>query len=166
MKFVHPCGNGKAMLYEYQALLAIRPDHDTWPMENDDQSTSQVLAQRIAEALEDLSLADIAKACGVTRQAVNGWKKDGRIDKAHLITLSRLTGKPIEYWLGGHEPVSEKDPHEEKMLLLFRALPDEKRMELLDRAQSLYSKQYGGFRPSSLHVHEPGATYGAEKPKN
>jgi transcriptional regulator with XRE-family HTH domain len=132
----------------------------------DNESTSQVLAQRIAEALEGLSLADIAKACGVTRQAVNGWKKDGRIDKAHLITLSRLTGKPIEYWLGGQDAVSDTDPHEEKMLLLFRALPEEKRMELLERAQSLYSKQYGGFRPASLHVHEPGATYSLDKPKN
>jgi len=132
-------------------------------MNAEEKTTSQLLAERLTKALEGHSLSEVAEACGVSRQAVNGWKKDGRIDKAHLLTLSRITGKPLEFFLGGNQLSVDTDPNEGKILLLFRALPEEKQLQLLDHAQSLYSKQYGGYRPSSLSVHETPAPYGTEK---
>lgn len=52
-----------------------------------------------------LSAADVAQACGVTIQAVNGWKKNGRVDKRHIKTLSGLSGLPAEWWLPGFERI-------------------------------------------------------------
>lgn len=54
----------------------------------------------------------VARACGVTVQAVNGWKRNGRIDKRHIKTLSELTGLPVAWWLpgfDGNDDVSELD---------------------------------------------------------
>ncbi len=41
----------------------------------------------------------MAEACGVTKQAVLGWKKTGRIDKKHLPALAHLTKFPLTWWL-------------------------------------------------------------------
>ena len=43
--------------------------------------------------------AALAEACHVTPQAVNGWRKTGRLAKRHLGTIARLTRKPLEYFL-------------------------------------------------------------------
>lgn len=42
---------------------------------------------------------EVARACGVTPQAVSGWKKNGRVAKRHLETLAGLTGKDLSYFL-------------------------------------------------------------------
>jgi hypothetical protein len=44
--------------------------------------------------------AALADACHVTAQAVNGWRKTGRVAKRHLGTIAKLTGRPLEYFLG------------------------------------------------------------------
>lgn len=44
---------------------------------------------------------EVAVACGVTVQAINGWKNNGRVSKDHLKTLARLTGLPVSWWLPG-----------------------------------------------------------------
>jgi len=41
----------------------------------------------------------VANACGVTKQAVQGWLRTGRIDKKHLPKLSEISGKPLSWWL-------------------------------------------------------------------
>lgn len=65
---------------------------------------SHELARRLREAMDKrvpaLSGAALAKACNVTDQAVNGWRKTGRIAKKHLPTIAAETGKTIEYFLG------------------------------------------------------------------
>lgn len=43
----------------------------------------------------------IARACGVTAQAVSGWPKTGRIDKRHLQTLALLFDIPVAWWIDG-----------------------------------------------------------------
>jgi len=43
----------------------------------------------------------VATECGVTEQAVNNWRKNGRIDKRHIKKLAQLTGLPAEWWLPG-----------------------------------------------------------------
>lgn len=59
------------------------------------------LGQKLQEALDSgaLDAASLAKECGVTRQAVYGWLKTGRVAKEHLPVFSRLSGKPLEWWL-------------------------------------------------------------------
>jgi len=59
------------------------------------------MAAKLAEATSDpkIKQADVAAACGVTKQAVQGWLKTGRFDKKHLPKLSKLTGKPLTWWL-------------------------------------------------------------------
>lgn len=63
------------------------------------------LARRITVALDDahLSSVEVAAACGVSPQAVNGWKKTGRIGKDQLPKLVELTGRPLSYWLGSDD---------------------------------------------------------------
>lgn len=62
------------------------------------------LADRFNEAFpRDGATSDvaIAKACGVTPQAVTGWRRTGRIAKKHLSVLSRLSSRSLSWWLGG-----------------------------------------------------------------
>ena len=63
----------------------------------------QELAHRFVDAMEeaDLGLTDVAKACGVTPQAIYDWRLTGRIGKQHLVTIARITKKPLEYFLVG-----------------------------------------------------------------
>ncbi|MCK4121368.1 helix-turn-helix domain-containing protein [Ralstonia pseudosolanacearum] len=63
------------------------------------------LAHRISQAIDEakLTAAEIAAECGVTPQAVNGWKRTGRIGKGHLPKLAELTGKSLEWFLGSDE---------------------------------------------------------------
>ena len=63
----------------------------------------QDLADRLRDALEEagVSQADLARACGVTDQAVWDWLRTGRVGKQHLVTLCHLTKKPLEYFLVG-----------------------------------------------------------------
>ncbi|SOY65627.1 putative phage repressor [Cupriavidus phytorum] len=60
------------------------------------------LGQKLKEALDSgaMDAAALAKACGVSRQAVYGWLKTGRVAKEHLPVFAKLSGKPLEWWLG------------------------------------------------------------------
>lgn len=61
------------------------------------------LAERLVQAMDDanVSLAELGRQCGVTIQAVHDWRLTGRIGKHHLITISVVTKKPLEYFLAG-----------------------------------------------------------------
>lgn len=89
--------HGKALVYRSKALpISISLYYDKAML-----STSEILANKLAIAMADAKLSgvDVAKACGVTKQAVQGWKSTGRIDKRHLPALSMLSGKPLWWWL-------------------------------------------------------------------
>lgn len=77
-------------------------------------------------ATPKVTAAALAKACGVTDQAVNGWRKTGRIAKRHIPKIAELTGKPLEYFLNAdgralpeHYPIEEA----QAMKRLRNALP-------------------------------------------
>lgn len=59
------------------------------------------MASKLAQALDESGMkqADIAVGLGVSRQAVQGWLKTGRIDKKHLPRLAQVTGKDLGWWL-------------------------------------------------------------------
>lgn len=75
-------------------------------------STSETIRAKLVEVLESSSLrqSDIAAACGVSKQAVQGWVKTGRIDKKHLPNLATASGRPLEWWLdSGSTDTKDKD---------------------------------------------------------
>jgi hypothetical protein len=76
-------------------MLNTMPKRETYPQ--------QELAQRLVHAMEeaDVNLAELARGCNVTIQAVYDWRLTGRIGKHHLMTICRLTKKPLEYFLVG-----------------------------------------------------------------
>ena len=61
------------------------------------------LAKRLRAAMDNhtprILSVDLAAKCGVTPQAVNGWRTTGRIAKRHLFTICQETGLPIEFFL-------------------------------------------------------------------
>jgi hypothetical protein len=76
-------------------MLNAMPRKETYPQ--------QELAERLVHAMEeaDVNLAELARGCNVTIQAVYDWRLTGRIGKHHLMTICRLTKKPLEYFLVG-----------------------------------------------------------------
>lgn len=66
----------------------------------DDAAQLKKLFLRALKETPSVSQADVARACDVSDQAVNGWKSTGRIAKKHFPTLSALFGKPLGYWHG------------------------------------------------------------------
>lgn len=66
--------------------------------------TESELAARIKAAMDNreprIPSALVARRCGVTPQAVNKWRKDGRIDlRRHLTTLAAVTQVPPMFYL-------------------------------------------------------------------
>lgn len=64
-------------------------------------SSSAALAKKLVYVIEELGVSQvkIAARCNVSKQAVQGWKKTGRIDKRHLPALSELSEIPLPWWL-------------------------------------------------------------------
>lgn len=94
------------MMQDSKALLANSKALPPLHMQIYDQamlSTSEIIAAKLAIAIETSGVKQsaIAIACGVSKQAVQGWLKTGRIDKKHLITLAKLTGRDLTWWLEG-----------------------------------------------------------------
>lgn len=64
--------------------------------------TGHILAAKLVKAMSlnpGLTAKKIAAECGVTPQAVNGWRTTGRIDKKQIPKLVRLTGYTSDWWL-------------------------------------------------------------------
>jgi hypothetical protein len=76
-------------------------------MENNDLPP---LAAKLQHVLDEglVNATTIAAACGVTIQAVSGWKKTGRIAKEHLPVLATISGKPLEWWMSNLERPRKK----------------------------------------------------------
>lgn len=78
------------------------------------------------------SKTEMAKITGVSKQAVSGWFKTGRISKESALTLADAAGVSVPWLLG--EDVSEKDglkPDEQRLLELYRQLPEEEQQNML-----------------------------------
>lgn len=63
------------------------------------------MAEAIRVAIEESGRTqkDIAVAFGITEQAVSGWLRTGKVNKARLPQLAELTGKPLSHF-GMHAP--------------------------------------------------------------
>lgn len=107
--------------------------------------------------------ADVARACHVTPQAVNGWLKTGTLQKRHLPVLARLTGRPLAYFLEedstaavAREPEAaaygarQLTAKQEILLYLFDGLVPEQQRESIDRMKATFetnqalARQMGG----------------------
>jgi phage repressor protein C with HTH and peptisase S24 domain/transcriptional regulator with XRE-family HTH domain len=103
------------MLYLKQPLLALPCAKDNQAMlsptiiqslkDNPPKDLAAKAAATIGRGL--VPAKDVADACGVTVQAINGWKSNGRIGKQHIKTLARLTGLPVSWWLPGDDETDE-----------------------------------------------------------
>lgn len=89
--------NSKALLAHGKALpLACCTDENKAMLTHAEQ-----LALKLRYVLEERGITQtaIATACDASKQAVQGWKKTGRIAKHHLPKLAELTKLPLEWWL-------------------------------------------------------------------
>jgi len=109
------------------------------------------LARRLRKAMDEaeprVTSVALAKACSVTPQAVNGWRKNGRIHKRHLKTAARLTGRPLEYFLdadvsGVAQPSAAYsapiEAKEEILLHLFAGLFSAQQREIMKEMRALF----------------------------
>ncbi|VVD29189.1 helix-turn-helix domain-containing protein [Paraburkholderia dioscoreae] len=115
------------------------------------------LARRITVALDEahLSSAEVAAACGVSPQAVNGWKKTGRIGKEQLPKLVELTGRPLKYWLGSEEDASGDS--------LAEAVAVERFSRMLKGRSAADVQRIAEALDTLLNVPRPLGAIGAEK---
>ena len=116
------------------------------------KSDSELLASRFSDTFPTRGkITDnaIAAACRVTKQAVGGWRKTGRIRKSHIPILAKLSETDLEYWLtgisgdysGGAQPSSSGANHSRKLvqsaLFLAEKIDDEGLKELISLARLL-----------------------------
>jgi phage repressor protein C with HTH and peptisase S24 domain len=88
----------KAILYETQALIdAPLPVDNQSMIDTEKPSSAKRLGKRIDEEIKKSkkTAAAIAKECGVTPQAITGWKKYGRISKDMLQVLANVLEIPM-----------------------------------------------------------------------
>ncbi|MEL4014357.1 helix-turn-helix domain-containing protein [Dryocola clanedunensis] len=97
----------------------------------------ELLIARLTEITErGISKADMARIAGVTPQAVNGWFKTGAISKKSAIAIAEAAGVSITWLLGEEvEEGSGLKTNEEKMLQLFRQLPESEQERMIDLFQ-------------------------------
>jgi hypothetical protein len=132
----------------------VRKDNSHMPQKKRPAGTpsgAAGLAKRITSAMDShepkLTLTRVAEACGVTVQAVHGWRSNGRVAKHHLLTLADLTGKDPSYFLS-LEPLPKNGAvaHNETFQVLQRAWDtasqDQKEI-LLGVAKGILSAQRG-----------------------
>lgn len=101
------------------------------------------LVARLVELnAKGFSKTEMAKIAGVSKQAVSGWFKTGRISKESALALADAAGVSVAWLLG--EDVGEKDglkPDEQRLLELYRQLPDEEEQQNILRIVSLRLKE-------------------------
>ena len=102
-------------------------------MKNTEELNNQLVARLGEITQRGISKADMARIAGVTPQAVNGWFKKGAISKKSAIAIAEAANVSVTWLLG--EEVSEDSglkPIENKMLKLFRQLPDSEQQRMID----------------------------------
>lgn len=97
------------------------------------EEPNQVLIARLTEITErGVTKADMARIAGITPQAVNGWFKKGVISKKSALAIADAVGVSVAWLLG--EDVGETSgikPNEQRMLELFRQLPEDEQENML-----------------------------------
>lgn len=103
---------------------------------------NQSLISRLTELNgKGFSKTEMAKVANVSKQAVTGWFRTGKISKESALAVADAAGVSIPWLLG--EDVGEKDglkPDEQRLLELYRQLPEEEQQNIL-RIVSLRLKE-------------------------
>ncbi|MGE6982898.1 helix-turn-helix domain-containing protein [Kluyvera intermedia] len=102
-------------------------------MKKTEELNNQLVARLEEITQRGISKADMARIAGVTPQAVNGWFKKGVISKKSAIAIADAANVSVTWLLG--EKVSEDSglkPNENKMLRLFRQLPEAEQERMID----------------------------------
>ncbi|MDI5752966.1 helix-turn-helix domain-containing protein, partial [Salmonella enterica subsp. enterica serovar Montevideo] len=98
-----------------------------------DNTLTNGLISRLAELnKKGFSKTEMARVAGVSKQAVSSWFKTGRISKSSALAIADAAGVSVPWLLG--EDVGEKDglkPDEQRLLELYRQLPEEEQQNML-----------------------------------
>lgn len=109
--------------------------------ENKPMLDAQELARRLRKAMDEaeppVTGAALALACGVTPQAVSGWRTDGRFAKRHLLTISAVTKQPVDYYVRDRTDQDTKIRYRKerrKLPVMTEKVIDDKSFQKLFRA--------------------------------
>lgn len=113
---------------------------------------SNSLVSRLTELnAKGFSKTEMARVANVSKQAVSGWFKTGRMSKESALAVADAAGVSVPWLLG--EDVGEKDgmkPDEQRLLELYRQLPEEEQQNMLriislrlKELDELYAKYMG-----------------------
>lgn len=107
-----------------------------------EKNPSDSLISRLTELnKKGISKTEMSRIAGVSKQAVSGWFRTGRISKESALALADAAGVSIPWLLG--EDVGEKNglkADEQRLLELYRQLPEEEQQNML-RIVSLRLKE-------------------------
>lgn len=102
---------------------------------------AQELARRLVKAMDEaepkITGAALAEACGVTPQAVSGWRTDGRFAKRHLEMIARITKQPVDYYVRNSTNQDTKIKYRKerrKLPVMTEKIIDDKNFQKLFRA--------------------------------
>ncbi|HCM9647137.1 TPA: helix-turn-helix domain-containing protein [Enterobacter bugandensis] len=94
---------------------------------------NQSLISRLTELNnKGFSKTEMAKVANVSKQAVTGWFRTGKMSKESALALADAAGVSVPWLLG--EEVGEKDglkADEQRLLELYRQLPEEEQKNML-----------------------------------
>lgn len=101
------------------------------------------LALKIDRAIADsrLSSKRIAELCGVSPQAVNGWKRTGRISKESLAVLVQVVGQPLEHFMCGSAVPGNSNAELAELTQLFAVADQPTRQKLLAIARVMCKRE-------------------------
>lgn len=103
------------------------------------KDTNQGLITRLTELnKKGFSKTEMAKVANVSKQAVTGWFRTGKISKQSALAVAEAAGVSVPWLLG--EDVGEKDglkADEQRLLELYRQLPDDEEKQNFLRVLSL-----------------------------
>ncbi len=109
-------------------------------------STMSTLAERVTEAVEGsgTNVAKIAKACGVSVQAVYKWMNGGSqtIEGMPLIELARLTNYEARWIISG-KGEKRKDPKAVAVYEAMQNMPEYKKDMIVQASTSLSKPSEG-----------------------
>lgn len=121
--------------------------------------TNHGLVSRLTELNEKgFSKTEMAKVANVSKQAVTGWFKTGKISKQSALAIADAAGVSVPWLLG--EDVGEKDglkADEQRLLELYRQLPEDEQENML-RIFSIRLKEldamYEKYMKGRIRSHE------------
>ncbi|WP_449567482.1 helix-turn-helix domain-containing protein [Lelliottia nimipressuralis] len=94
---------------------------------------NQSLISRLTELNnKGFSKTEMAKVANVSKQAVTGWFRTGKMSKESALALADAAGVSVPWLLG--EDVGKKDglkADEQRLLELYRQLPEEEQKNML-----------------------------------